>query len=350
MKILQVSAGYYPLIGGVEEHVKNISERFAREHEVTVFTTGLSKKLAKQEEINNVLVKRFNSFSPSNAYHLSPDMARELKKVRFDIVHGHNYHALPLYFARSTKTKKFIVTPHYHGHSHSRFRDFLLKIYKPLGRSIFKAADKVIAVSNYEKNLLAKDFGLDETKISLIPNGIDPSEFAHLARESKEPKTILSVGRLEEYKGVQYIIKVLPQLDRDFRLKIIGRGTYKTKLVALVDRLGLNRRVTFYQDLTREQLLKFYARAEVFVLLSQHEAFAIAVGEALAAKTPCIVANTSALREWVDNRNCFGIDYPISIDKLASLINNAIGREVEDVKLWHWDQVVAELTRVYLED
>jgi hypothetical protein len=53
------------------------------------------------------------------------------------------------------------------------------------------------------------------------------------------------------------------------------------------------------------------------------------------------------LREWSDNENCFGIDYPISIERLAGLINEVVGRQVGEVKLWDWDQVVAETVRVY---
>jgi len=350
MKILQVSSGYYPLIGGVEEHVRNISERLAREHKVTVFTTAPSGKLPRDEELGGVQVRRFKSFSPGNAYHLSLEMLSKLRRSEFDIVHGHNYHAFPLYFCQYARRRKFVVTPHYHGHGHTCFRNFLLKLYTPFGKSIFEAAERIIAVSRYEKELLVKDFNLAETKIIVIPNGIDLSEFASLASEPKEPKTILCVGRLEEYKGVQHVVQVLPQLDKDFRLKIVGKGPYKKKLVALIDRLGLDRRVSFYQDLPRRELLKAYAGAAIFVLLSRHEAFAITVAEALAAKTPCIVANTSALGEWVDNQNCFGIDYPVRIDKLAGLINEVIVKKVAEVKLWDWAQVVAELTRTYSED
>jgi glycosyltransferase involved in cell wall biosynthesis len=90
-----------------------------------------------------------------------------------------------------------------------------------------------------------------------------------------------------------------------------------------------------------------YARASVFVLLSKHEAFSIVVAESLASKTPCIVTNASALTEWVDNKNCFGIDYPVSSDKLAELINRAIGHSVGDLKLWDWDMVVADLKQIY---
>jgi len=85
----------------------------------------------------------------------------------------------------------------------------------------------------------------------------------------------------------------------------------------------------------------------VFVLLSKHEAYGIAVAEALAAKTPCIVAKTSALSEWVDNRNVFGLNYPISIDELTDLINRVSRIGVEGVNIPSWDSVVEKLKKVY---
>ena len=64
-------------------------------------------------------------------------------------------------------------------------------------------------------------------------------------------------------------------------------------------------------SLTQYELLKMCAEAEKFILLSQREFWSIVVAEALASKVPCIVANTSALVEGIDNDNCFGIDYLI---------------------------------------
>ena len=349
MRILQVSPSYYPSIGGIEEHVRNISERLAKEHQVVVFTGDSSGKLPREEQINGVLVKRFKTFSPSGAYHLSFEMARELRRSEFDIVHGHNYHAFPLYLCRYAKTKKFVVTPHYHGHGHTRLRDFLLKLYKPFGKKIFEDASRIIAVSNYEKGLLKRDFGIDESKITVIPNGIDSAEFEGLGEVAKKPKTILYVGRLEKYKGVQHIIQTLPLLDNDFCLQIIGKGPYKEKLLELIDKLGLNEEVSFSRDLYREQLIQAYAAASVFVLLSRYEASSIVVAEALAARTPCIVASTSALTEWVDNKNCFGIDYPIDNNRLAELINQASEVKVTDTKLLDWDEVAQQISRLYQE-
>ncbi len=346
MRILQVSVGYSPSLGGIANHVKNISERLAKKHEVTVFTHNYWGIWPEEERINGVLVRRFKSFSPGAAYHLSTSMIRELRKSRYDIVHGHGYNALSLYFSRYAKGKKFIVTPHYHGSGNTALRNFLLRLYKPFGKKIFTDADAIISVSHYEKALLIKDFRLDEGRIQLIPNGVELAEFTTKEVPS-ETKSILYVGRLEEYKGVQYIIQSLPLLDDSFILEIVGWGTYETELMRLADKLGLNRRVRFNHYLPRSELLKMYNQAQVFALLSQQEAFSIVVAEALASKTPCVVANTSALREWVDDKNCFGIDYPINTNRLAELISRVSNVRVTDVKLWDWDDVARELEKIY---
>lgn len=346
MRILQVSVGYSPSLGGIASHVKNISERLAKKHEVTVFTHNYWGIWPEEERINGVLVRRFKSFSPDASYHLSTGMIRELRKSRYDIVHGHGYNALSLYFSRYAKRKKFIATPHYHGSGNTAFRNFLLRLYKPFGRRIFADADAIISVSHYEKSLLIKDFRLNEGKIRLIPNGVNLAEFT--AKEVPSgTKSILYVGRLEEYKGVQYIIQALPLLDDSFILEIVGWGTYEKELMRLADKLGLNHRVRFNHYLPRSELLKMYSQAQVFVLLSQQEAFSIVVAEALASKTPCVLAKTSALREWVDDKNCFGICYPIDTSRLAELINKVSKIKVADVKLWDWDDVTRELEKIY---
>lgn len=205
-------------------------------------------------------------------------------------------------------------------------------------------------MSEYEKRLLIEDFTIDTAKLSVIPNGIDSSEYSNQEVISKEPRSILYVGRLEEYKGIQYIIETLPLLHKDYHLQVVGDGPHKAHLVAQTRELGLNDRVRFYHDLPRPELLERYARAGVFILLSRHEAFGLTVAEALASRTPCIVANTSALSEWVDDKNCFGIKYPIDRKELAGLIDRVAGVTVGDVRLWDWDMVVAELIHAYLAD
>jgi len=350
MKILQVCPRYYPHIGGVEEHVRNISERLVKRHEVTVATTDPSGKLQKEEVINRVKVKRFESWAPNEAYYFSRELKKYLVKNSdsYDVVHAHSYHAFPAFYAAKAKNaNKLIFTPHYHGTSHSLLRSLLHFPYKFLGKKIFEKADKIICVSNYERKLVIKRFNINANKVVVIPNGVNLDEFKGLKRRKKNCRVILSVGRLEKYKGMQCLIKALPKLDQDIILEIVGKGPYKSELIRLAKKLNVENRIRFFQDLPRTELLRKYADADIFVLLSRYEAYAMVVAEALCAKLPCIVTDNSALSEWVDSENCFGIDDPTNSDKLASLIKKVIGRKVKGVEIPDWDDVTDQLLHLY---
>lgn len=208
MKIAQVCPRFYPHIGGVETHVYEIASRIAKKFDVEVLTTDPGGKLPKVEEIDGLTVRRFKSLAPSEAYYFSPELYDYLKKNSsdYDVVHAHNYHAFPALFAALTKGKnKLIFTPHYHGSGHSFFRNVLHKPYKIFGRKIFKRADAIVCVSNYEKNLVLKNFKVAEDRTYVIPNGINLDEFKDIEKikRNKESwkKTILYVGRVEKYKG-----------------------------------------------------------------------------------------------------------------------------------------------------
>lgn len=351
MRVAQVCPRYYPYIGGVETHVKEVSERLVeRGLEVDILTTDSSRKLPKEEIINNVKVKRFKSWAPSEAYHFSRDLRMYLTKNSdsFDIVHAHSYHAFPaLYAAQSKDKNKLVFTPHYHGTGHTFFRKLLHIPYKSLGKKIFEKADRIACVSNYERNLVMKHFKVNEKKVVVIPNGITLKEFEGLKKRSKDYRAILCVGRLEKYKGVQYLVKTLPKLDHDIILEIVGKGPYKKNLTKLAKKLNMESRVRFFHDLSRNELLQKYACADIFVLLSEHEAYGITVAEALCARTPCIVANASALEEWIDDVNCFGIDYPINLNELGNLINNVIGKDIKKLKIPNWNETTDKLISLY---
>lgn len=352
MKILQVCPRYHPDIGGVEEHVRNISGRLAEKYEVSVFTTDPSGRLPEKEIVNGVEVRRFKSWAPNEAYYFSRELKKYLMKNsdNFDIVHAHSYHAFPaLYAAQAKNRNKMVFTPHYHGGGHTFFRSLLHVPYKFFGRKIFEKADKVICVSNYERNLLMNHFKVDKKKVVAIPNGVNLEEFKGLERKSKDHRVILYVGRLEEYKGVQYLIKVLPKLDHNILLEIVGKGPFKESLVKLVWKLGVENRVKFYEDLSRKNLLQTYVNADLFVLLSKHESYGISVAEALASETQCIVANASGLEDWIDNENCFGMRYPICIGKLTELISEIIGKKAGGIRLSDWTEVVEKITEIYVD-
>jgi len=362
LKIAQICPRYSPDIGGVETHVKEISERLVKAgHDVEVITTDPTGKLKKQEIINGVKVIRFKSFAPGNAYYLAPQIYTYLKKRDYDIIHAHSYHAFPAFFASLGRRNAILVfTPHYHRHGHTAFRDLLHKPYRFLGKIIFSRADSVICVSEYERKLIESDFEV-AAKTVKIPNGLNLKEFKDLRQPEKSSnkdagreKLLLYVGRLEEYKGVQYIIQSLPELQ-GFRLKIIGKGPYEAELRNMAKSLGVEERVEWLKDLSRKELLECYADADIFLMLSSHEAYGITVAEALAAGTPCIVAKGSALEEFVDGRNCIGIESPVSKEKVAPILmkikkkgkkeNSGIDKNIMD-----WNEVSARIEKQYIKD
>ena len=333
-------------------YVRNISERLAERHDVTVFGTNPGD-LPRFEIINGVKVERFRRVAPGGAYFFSMDMLLRLRKVNFDVVHGHGYQSLPLHLSTFAKKRKFIASTHYHGVSQSPMRDSLMKAFRPAGQRTLAKADKVVAVSEYEKSLLLHQFKLDPRKMTVIPCGIDYGEFRGLVRRRRKGRYMLYVGRLESYKGAQYLIEVMPKLDDDWTLEIVGNGPMRPLLEKRASELDIGKRVVFYQPLPRKELLQKFVDADVFALLSQYEAYSMVIAEALVAGTPCVVAKGSALTEWVDNENCFGIDYPLNIPRLAQLIEQASvhrnekGTELRKDKIKDWNCIVEEFEKIY---
>jgi glycosyltransferase involved in cell wall biosynthesis len=356
MNILQVCPNPYERgSGGISEHVKCISERLAKRHEVTVYATDPSGMLPRYDLIDGVKVERYRRFAPNKAYFFSWELLLKLRKAKFDVIHGHGYHAFPMHLSSFTKCEKFVVSTHFHGAGHSVFRNCLFSLFKPIGKRTLTKADTIIAVSEFEKRLLCSYFKIDANKVVVIPNGIDLSEFAGLKRRRRGFRSILYVGRLESYKGVQYLVEVLPKLPDDVVLEIVGNGSLRGYLEARAKELNVADRVFFFHGLSRRELLQKYVDADVFILLSEREAYSLAVAEALAAGTPCIVAKASALSEWVDDESCFGVEFPIRLDKLAELIDTVLdcgvsGKTMKSLvwtKILDWDEVIQRLEEVY---
>jgi glycosyltransferase involved in cell wall biosynthesis len=356
MEILQVCSDSYGEEGGVSVHVRNVSERLVtRGHDVTVYATNLGSRLPRYELKRGVKVERFKCYAPSNAYFFSWEMFLRMRKVKFDVVHAHSYHAFPLHLSVLAKCKKFIATPHFHGVGHTPFRDCLVRLLKPFGERVLRKADKIIAVSEYEKSLICQQFGFDSDMVVVIPNGVDFSEFSGLTRRNRKFRSILYVGYLPRFKGVQYLVEVLPKLPEDVVLEIVGRGPLRPFLKRRARELEVYDRVKFYENLTRRELLQKYADADLFVLLSMYEAYSLVVAEALAAGTPCIVANTSALSEWIDNESCFGVNVPTNLDELAKLITGVLDTRVDrrvmkrwiGTKILDWNDVADKLESIY---
>jgi len=329
MRILFVTHRYPPHTGGVETHVQEIATRLAdRGHDVTVFSADAGSDVPSEHTDDGVRVRRFRSVSPGGVFYVAPQMALAVRRADVDVVHAHNYHAFPLFFAALGVTdERFVVTTHYHGESASGFRDVLLSFYRPFGRWAVRQADEVIAVSEWEQERLREDFDVDAM---VIPNGVDVERFANAEPEERERPYLLCVGRLEEYKGVQHVIRALPELP-EYDLVVAGSGPYRDELEQVAHEEEVADRVDFLGYVDDERLPGLYAGADVYVTMSEFEAYGMTVAEALAAGTPCVVREEGALEVWVNRGDVVGTNVGQVVE---SVINAKRSDSKASIPIW----------------
>lgn len=344
MRILQVTPRYPPRTGGVETHVSEISEQLAaRGHDVTVFAADAGPDVPRRETRNGVRVRRFRVFAPGGAFHVAPGIALAVRRADPDIVHAHNYHSLPVFFAAiGAGDARFVATPHYHGGSADDFRDRLLELYRPFGGWALRRADEVIAVSDWERERLAEDFGVEAT---VIPNGLDVERFAEATPEERDRPYLLCVGRLEAYKGVQHVIRAMPELP-GYDLLVAGSGDYRTELERIGRDVGVADRVEFLGFVADERLPGLYSGASAYVLLSEFEAYGMTIAEALASGTPCVVRTGSALDDWMTNSGVVAAA-DASPRAVADAVRNAREADADNVRVVAWDAVVDDVEATY---
>ncbi len=210
MRILVITKYYHPVIGGVETLVRTLAEHHVLEgHECTVVCMDPSKD--SDEIVNGVRVIRFHRQGHAvTGIHLGIRewLMRNATPDKYDIANVHNFHSpqalMAAYYCHS-QGLPFVFTTHYHGHGQSRTRDVLFQIYRVYGGNIYRWSEKNICVSNFEKDLVQGDFDLPDDSIAIVPNGGRDFQNMDVARQG----SILYVGRLVKYKGVDHILSAM---------------------------------------------------------------------------------------------------------------------------------------------
>jgi glycosyltransferase involved in cell wall biosynthesis len=306
MRILQVTPGYYPVMGGVERHVQDISEALTEHgHEVVVATVAQDRYLPRHEVVVGVTIQRFHALGaypflfPVGLFRYLHEQARH-----FDIVHAHNFHALPQLLAGLACPQRTVITPYYHGHGHTHLTDALHQIYDPFAMAAVRRMNRIICLSPSEADLVARDFQIARSKISVVPSITTVSAFHPEAVVGQKPRTadqtrlILSVGRLDTYKRIDRLIHALAYLPTELELAVVGTGPEHDGLEQLANRLGVRDRVRFLGRVGDEELQSWYRRADIVVSLSTSESFGRVVVEALAAGCFVVGSDIPAFRDF----------------------------------------------------
>jgi phosphatidylinositol alpha-1,6-mannosyltransferase len=229
-------------------------------------------------------------------------LAREAQMV----LAAHPHLAVPVSAMRA-RSKKFSSIVQSHG----------VEVWKPLNalRGIcLRRAELVTAPSRFTAEKLHQIQRLPETKIQILPWGLDP-EFLTLTQRASEfslpagipnSRYVLAVGRWssdERYKGFDTLIRALPGLLRqtpDLHLVFVGDGDDRSNLDALAKEKKIEQRVHFVSRISREQLVACYAKADVFALPSSGEGFGFVFLEAMALSKAAVGGNHGGIPDIID--------------------------------------------------
>jgi glycosyltransferase involved in cell wall biosynthesis len=357
LKILFATARYLPESGGTEIHTHEVAKRLsARGLEVTIVSTAIGRRPFERESWEGgVKVTRVRAWPPNRDYYLAPALFRVIRQNRTDLIHCQGYHTLvaPVVMLAARVNKiPYLVTLHSGGHSSP-----LRRLFRPLQawllRPLLVRARKLIAVSEYEADLFARRLRLPRSAFVVIPSGVDLPEITPRPRSG--PPLIVSIGRLERYKGHHRVIAALPRISRarpGARLRVAGEGPYGARLRAEAARHGVEGLVEIaaVPAADRREMAELLQRADVVTMLSRYESQGLAVQEALALGRPLLISDTSALGGLTEYPNVAAVSGRASADEIAEAILGLLDApSAERPELPSWDECAASLHDLYLK-
>ncbi|HVA19522.1 MAG TPA: glycosyltransferase family 4 protein [Solirubrobacteraceae bacterium] len=292
----------------------------------------------------------------------------------YDLVHGHDWLVAKASGALADRVGvPYITTIHAteHGRHQGWVADEPQSHIHSVERWMARRADSVIVCSYYMRGHVADIFDIDERRIAVIPNGIDPSELRAVGDlqalrgefAAPEEKLVLLVGRLVYEKGFQLALDALPGVIEqagNVRFLVAGSGTHEAELRSQAERLGLSEHGTFLGWIGDDALHSLYRIADLCVVPSIYEPFGLVALEAMASGCPCIVADTGGLREVVPPGERVGLRFNggdaehlgVMIERLlvdGELRDRLVAEASEHVLSFDWEDIARRTRTIYGE-
>jgi phosphatidylinositol alpha-mannosyltransferase len=252
--------------GGVKEHVlAQATELIRRGHEVAIITPQPREPYA--DEGRKVIflgsaadLKALNTVAQVSASVLTDEIDTVLEREQFDILHFHEPWVPVLSRQILSRSHAVNVATFHAKLPETIVSRTMAKVITPYTKPLLRHIDVFTAVSDAAAEYL---LSLADVPVNIIPNGIDLKHFSqtgNIKRDPKAPKTILYVGRLENRKGVKYLLDafaLLQEREPKVRLLIAGDGPDREKLELQAQELGLRNIefLGFIDEATKKNLL-----------------------------------------------------------------------------------------------
>ena len=311
--------------------------------------------------------RRRRATAPGGPY--GPDLPRDVlcyaaaagriaARERFDVIHAHDW----LTFLAGVEARQASGRPlvlHVHATEFDRAGSAGDGFVSAIERFGLAAADRVVAVSRYTADVVAREYGVDPARLRVVHNAIEPR--ANTGRWPSAPgvPVILFAGRITRQKGPDYFVAAAARVAAerpDAVFVVAGAGDRRSAMIERVAAADLADRFFFPGFLPPEELRRLYARADVFVMPSASEPFGLAALEALQHGTPVIVSRSAGVSEVV--RHVLRVDYG-DVEDLASKILSVLAfeplrralsaRGLAEVRTLSWSDSAAACVAVYRE-
>lgn len=213
------------------------------------------------------------------------------------------------------------------------------KYRKEVVRGICKCSNKVVVTINKAKEILEKDYGINKSKIEIIPHGIHPVDFISPSRSKRtfgKNRIILSTfGLINPRKGLENVIHALPAVIKKYpniiyiilgethpNVRLKEGENYRKKLIQKVKKLGLKKHVKFYNKyLPLRELFKYLKATDIYITPynNKNQVSSGALSYAFGCGRACISTPYYFAKDLLDNKRGILIDF-----KNPNSIANAI--------------------------
>ncbi len=277
------------------------------------------------------------------------------KCEKFDLIHCHDWMTFPA----GMQIKEFSGKPlllHVHTTELDRSCGGCNPIIYNMELNAFNKADKIIAVSNYTKNKIAKGYNISKDKIEVIHNAI---EFDGIKKNKtyNRKKIVLYLGRLSMHKGPDYFVRAAKKVldyEKNILFVMAGGGEMLPEMIDLACNIGIEDKILFTGRLKDDEVKEIYKSADLYVLPSVSEPFGITVLEAASNGIPVIVSKNSGVKEVLNN--CFQVDFwdveetankIISILKYTPMSEEIISNAYLELENISWKKQASHVINIY---
>lgn len=264
------------------------------------------KELDKISQDSNVFADRFE-FSGTYGKNLLEEVSRYALVASalamskdFDIIHAHDWLTYPAGIAAKSVSGKPLVV-HVHATEFDRSGENVNTQVFDIEKKGMEEADKIIAVSNFTRNIIIEKYGIPEDKVVTVHNAVESAERKDVNGSKYVPEKIVTfLGRITFQKGPDYFIEAARLvLERDDNVVFVmaGSGDLMEKMIRRVAQLRIGHKFHFTGFLQGTNVDRMLAMSDVFVMPSVSEPFGIVPLEAMRSNVPVVISKQSGVSE-----------------------------------------------------